>query len=99
MAQKAQLYLKEWRLHRQMTQEQLAERIGSSKGHVSLLERGLKGYSDTMLAALSAALVCQPWELLAIDPSNPQNEILKIWNHIPDERRALAAQTLKAFTN
>lgn len=54
------LYLKEWREFRQLTQEQLADRIGISRVMVSKIERGLNPYHQAFLEAAAAALMCEP---------------------------------------
>lgn len=62
-------FIKEWRLHRGLTQEQLAGRIESSISTISQLESGKQGYSQALLEELAEALMCEPWDLLNVDPS------------------------------
>nr|WP_321463970.1 helix-turn-helix transcriptional regulator [uncultured Cohaesibacter sp.] len=57
-------YLREWRKHRGMTQEQLAEAIDSTKQTVSRMESGQTPYNQPFLEACAEALDCEPWELL-----------------------------------
>lgn len=84
-------YLREWRKHRQLTQEQLADRIGTSKGYLSDLERGVRRYNQDLLEALADALNCGPADLLMRDPSI-QDAIWSIWEHAkPGERQQIAA--------
>lgn len=61
-------YVREWRQYRNLTQEQLAERIGKTHGAISQLERGLTDYTQGMLEALAYALSCEPSDLLGINP-------------------------------
>lgn len=61
-------YVREWRQHRSLTQEQLAERIGKTHGAISQLERGLTDYTQGMLEALAYALSCEPGDLLSVNP-------------------------------
>ncbi|SFP12347.1 Transcriptional regulator, contains XRE-family HTH domain [Cohaesibacter marisflavi] len=63
-------YLREWRKHRGMTQEQLAEAIDSTKQTVSRMESGLTPYNQPFLEACAEALSCEPYQLLAYSPQN-----------------------------
>jgi transcriptional regulator with XRE-family HTH domain len=62
-------FIKAWRKHRELTQEQLASRIDVAVSTISQLETGKQGYSQPMLEALAGALGCQPADLLMRDPS------------------------------
>lgn len=57
-------YLREWRKHRGMTQEQLAEAIDSTKQTVSRMESGQTPYNQPFLEACAEALECEPYQLL-----------------------------------
>lgn len=61
-------YIREWRKHRHLTQERLAERVGQTQGWVSQLERQEIGYTQGTLEALAYALSCEPSDLLAVNP-------------------------------
>jgi transcriptional regulator with XRE-family HTH domain len=83
------IFLKQWREYRNLTQEQLAERVGWSVGNVSQLERGLQGYSDEGLALLADALQCTPGQILDVDPTN-DDAIWSLWERAqPGQRQAL----------
>jgi transcriptional regulator with XRE-family HTH domain len=62
-------FIKAWRKHRGLTQEQLASRIEAAVSTISQLETGKQGYSQPMLESLAGALDCQPADLLMRDPS------------------------------
>jgi len=49
-------YMREWRLLRDMTQEELAERIGSTKSLVSRYEAGVTGMSLELMFRVMDAL-------------------------------------------
>lgn len=90
-------YLKQWRKHRGYSQEKLAEMIGTSKGHVSDLERGNRPYNQALLEAFAEALSCEPADLLVRDPSQPDS-IWTIWDQLrPVERQQVVeiAKTIK----
>ena len=61
-------FIKEWRKHRRLTQERLAERLGVTHGAISQLERGMTGYTQPMLEALAEALTCEPADLIMREP-------------------------------
>lgn len=83
------IFLKHWREYRNLTQEQLADRVGWSVGNVSQLERGLQGYSDEGLALLAEALQCTPGQILDVDPTN-DDAIWSLWERAkPAQRDAL----------
>jgi transcriptional regulator with XRE-family HTH domain len=62
-------YIREWRLHRGLTQERLAARVGMSPGAISQLENGHINYTQPRLEALAEALSCAPGDLLDKDPN------------------------------
>lgn len=83
------IFLKEWRTYRGLTQEQLAERVGWTKGNVSQLENGVQGYSQEGLEALAEALQCEPGQILNVDPTK-DDAIWSIWERVePEERKSI----------
>jgi transcriptional regulator with XRE-family HTH domain len=62
-------FIRAWRKHRHLTQEQLASRVEMSTASISQLENGHQGYSQSTLEALAEALSCQPGDLLMRDPT------------------------------
>jgi transcriptional regulator with XRE-family HTH domain len=61
-------FIKEWRKHRRLSQERLAERVGVTHGAIGQLERGLTSYTQPMLEALADALQCTPADLIMRNP-------------------------------
>lgn len=90
------IYLREWRQYRNLTQDQLADRIGISRVMVSKIERGLNPYHQAFLEAAAEALMCEPADLLVRDPSKPE-AIWSIWESIPPTVRPQAIAILKTF--
>jgi transcriptional regulator with XRE-family HTH domain len=74
-------YLREWRKHRGLTQEQLAEAIDSTKQTVSRMESGATPYNQPFLEACAETLNCHPAELLSRDPASGQDQ-WQLWNEI-----------------
>lgn len=64
-------YVREWRKHRRLTQEQLAEATGYTPSSISQLETGAQGYEEATLVKLAHALECKPGDLI----SGPPDEI------------------------
>jgi transcriptional regulator with XRE-family HTH domain len=60
--------IKNWRIYRLMTVEQLAEATGMSTGNISALENGRQGYSEVGLKTLADALRATPAQLLEVNP-------------------------------
>lgn len=90
-------YLLQWREYRSMTQEALAEAVGTTKGVISLLESGNRGLSDKWARRLAPALRTRPGWLLDHDPHTLPSDILEVWSAIPVERQAQAIKVLETF--
>lgn len=61
-------FVHEWRKYRDLTQEELAERVGLTSGAISQLENGIIAYKQPTLEALAEALGCQPGDILSVNP-------------------------------
>lgn len=61
-------YVRQWREHRLLTQEQLAERVEKSRGLISQIESGATDLTEDMIFGLSDALRCAPWDLFRVNP-------------------------------
>ena len=71
------LFLREWRLERGLTQQQLADRVGTSKGQVSNWEQAKRGLRQDVQAALAHALSISINDLYR-DPAQPSaDELLR----------------------
>ena len=79
-------FLKEWRKHRGLTQEQLAERMGVVRSYISHVENGKRRYDQHLLEAAADALQCTAGDLIERDPSRPQ-ALWAIWNQIPADKQ------------
>lgn len=86
---RGRIFLKQWRIYRGLTQEQLAERVNMSVSNISQLEQGRQGYSQEGLEALANALRCEPGQLLSVDPTKG-DAIWSIWEKAaPGERQMI----------
>lgn len=82
-------FIREWRQFRQLTLEQLAARLEMTASHLSMLERGQRGYTQDTLEAIADALRTDVASLLMRDPSDP-DAIWSIWDRAkPGERRQI----------
>lgn len=91
-------YLRAWREFRGMSQDELAQRVDTAKGVISLLENGKRPLSDKWLRRLADVLDTRPGHLLDHDPNDLDTDILDIWAHIAREDRAQAARILRTFS-
>jgi transcriptional regulator with XRE-family HTH domain len=90
-------YIKEWRKHRGLTQEQLAERIGIARSYLTKIERGDRRYDQPFLEAAADALRCEPGDLIMRDPTEPDS-LWSIWEGLTPPERIRAAAVLRAMT-
>src|SRR5437773_12355845 len=82
-------FIREWRKHRGLTLEKVADRLDMTPGHISMLERGQRGYTQETLEAVAAALQTDVASLLMRDPTDPE-AIWTVWDQAkPAQRRQL----------
>jgi transcriptional regulator with XRE-family HTH domain len=87
-------FIAEWREARDLTQDQLAERIDSTKGTISKLENGDMKMSPKWQAAIAYALGLEPEDLLHHPDMPTPNQLLR---HATDEQRALAVRLIQSI--
>jgi transcriptional regulator with XRE-family HTH domain len=90
-------FLKAWREHREMSQEQLAEKVGTTASVISMLEAGERGLSAKWLRKPAPALKTTPGHLLEHDPQELPTDVLDIWAAIDKRDRATAIRVLESF--
>lgn len=84
-------HLKAWRDFRDLTQAELAERVGTNANMIGYLESGERGLSAKWLRKLADALQITPGHLLDHDPNDLPTDILEIWMSAdPNQKRQLA---------
>lgn len=89
-------YIREWRKFRGLSQEQLAERIGISRPHLSKIEKGSRKYDQAFLEAASEELRCAPADLIMRDPSQTEG-IWSIWDQLAPLQRAQVVEIAKTL--
>ena len=89
-------FIRQWRKHRDLTQEQLAERIGIARSYLTKIERGDRRYDQPFLEAAADALRCEPADLIMRDPTATEN-LWSIWDQLSPTERAQAFAVIKAI--
>lgn len=91
-------YLKQWRKKAALTQEELAEKVGTTKAVISLLESEGRPLSAKWLRKLADALGTTPGRILDINPEEASADVLDIWDHIRTKDRPTAIRVLRSLT-
>lgn len=89
------MFLKAWRQHTGMTQQELADRLGTSKSIISELESGHQRWNRDHLAEIGFALGIEPEDLLRRPETSPDLQL--IWQRIPESQRAHALAILETY--
>ena len=87
----ARVFLREWLEHRNLTAEQLAGRMETSKSVVSKLMNGQQRYNQDWLERIAYALDCEVPELYRPPMAPTANELLA---RMPPETRETAINVL-----
>ena len=89
-------FIRQWRKHRGLTLERLADRLDITAGSLSHLERGQTGYTQPTLEALAYALMCDPADLIMRDPTVP-DAVWSIWDRVPTQERERLMVIMETF--
>jgi transcriptional regulator with XRE-family HTH domain len=89
-------YIKAWRKYRDLTQEQLAERLETSGATISRVENGKSPYDQGLLEALAEALQCEPADLLARPPDKDFG-IAAVLGDMTDDQKRKGLALLRAL--
>lgn len=82
-------FIREWRQYRTLTLEQLAERLEMTASHLSMLERGQRGYTQETLEAIAHSLQTDAASLIMRNPGDP-DAIWSVWDEAkPGQRRTI----------
>ena len=87
-------YIREWRVHRQMSQAQLAVAIGITRPYFTMIEGGRRTYNQTFLEAAAKVLRCTPGDLLDRPPASESDTGL---DHLSDGERAAIVAAVKTL--
>lgn len=89
-------HLQAWRHFRGLTQQQLADAVGTTKAVISLLEAGERQLSSKWLRRLAPALQTRPGFLLDFDPDDVDQELMEAFLAVPIKDRLKAIRILRA---
>jgi len=90
-------HLRAWRERAKLTQEELAEKAGTTGAVISLLESGGRPLSDKWLYKLAPILGTRPGFILEFAPDDAQGDLLEAILAVPKERQADAANVIRLF--
>lgn len=90
-------YLRQWREHARLSQDELAEAAGTTKGVISLLENEKRPLSSKWLRKFAEILGTQPGYILDLDPTEMDPEIFEAWQSVRKEDRAQVLRILSTF--
>lgn len=93
-------YLRQARNAAGLTQEQLAERCGTTKGVISQLETGHTRYHEDWIEKLSSALQIEPAALFQAAPLPLDSQLRRVreaWPAIPQRNREALAALAESF--
>lgn len=88
-------FFKEWRVHRGLSQEQLADRLETSVASISRIESGMQPYTQDVLEALAEALGTDPASLLMRNPDAPE-AMWSIWDQAKTGERQLIEELARS---
>lgn len=89
-------FIRQWRKHRELTLEQLGERINMTASNLSMLERGERAYTQETLESIAHALQTDVASLLMRDPSDP-DAIWSIWEQAKPGQRTQILEVMKTL--
>jgi len=89
-------FIREWRQHRGLTLEQVAGRLDMTPGHISMLERGQRGYTQETLEAVASALQTDVASLLMRDPGDSEG-LWSIWDRAKPAQRRQIVEIVKTL--
>lgn len=90
-------YLRAWREFRKLTQEKLAEAVGTNANMIQYLETGERGLSAKWLRRLAPALDTTPGMLLDHDPHALDSDVIDIWAHAGERERRQLSEIAKTL--
>lgn len=81
-----------------MSQDELAEAVGTTKAVISLLEAGKRPLSAKWLRKIAPVLETSPGHLLDNDPNDLPSDVIEIWSRIADTEKPRALRVLDSLT-
>jgi transcriptional regulator with XRE-family HTH domain len=88
-------FLREWREARGLSLDELADRMGTSKGHLSNVENLKNGYTQDFIEAAAIALDTDAASLISRRPGDG-DDILRMWKQATGSQRATVLDIMAA---
>lgn len=97
VAEEERNYLQAWRLKAKLTQEDLAEAIGTTKAVISLLESEKRPLSSKWLRKIAPVLGTRPGWLLDYHPDDIGDDMIDAWADVPSRFRPQVLEIIRTF--
>lgn len=94
MKQNTTFYLKEWRKHRGLNQQQLADRLDTTVPTISRWETGAMNWTSDWLPRFAYALNCEQADLFR-NPLQPEHRLWELIQGMKPDQRDQAEAMLK----
>lgn len=96
---RAPTFMKQWRVYKKLTQEQVAERVDLDRTTYLRIESGKLPYNQDFLEKLALAFGCDAADILSIDPlkPDPPKLIYQRLKAAPPELQSQALAILEAL--
>lgn len=91
-------HLRAWREFRGLSQQELAEKAGTSHQVIGYLERGRTQLSDKWLRRLAPVLDTTPGILLDHDPNQLDMDVINTWVGASARQKRQIAEIVKTLT-
>ncbi len=92
--------IREIRLSRGLSQDELAERAGTTKAQISKLENSLRRLTEDWMQRIAKGLDCRPSELLEEFPaplSSDEQEVLNLYRVLAEQDRAAVRHIIESM--
>jgi transcriptional regulator with XRE-family HTH domain len=91
-------FIRQWRKHRDLTLEQLSSRLDDmAPSNLSMLERGLRGYTQETLERIAEALQTDAASLLIRNPKDGE-AIWSLWDQAKPGQKKQIVEIAKTIT-
>lgn len=90
-------FLKAWREKREMSQQELADAVGTTASVISYLELGERGLSAKWLRRLAPPLGITPGILLDNDPADLSDDMIDMWVNASARQRKQITEIAKTI--
>jgi transcriptional regulator with XRE-family HTH domain len=98
------IYLRQWRKHRGLTQEQVVNRLAiheddkmpATAASLSRLENGKQPFTPRILEALADIYSCETWELIGRDPTK-EGVVIDMVRRLDEQKQAQVAAFIRGL--